>query len=148
MEAQAPSQCLTHTSPQISTVVNQSPTLNPSPPPNQRVPDSQPISIAPALASQSVAPSSPILSAQPALRVPMPLSINTQVNAASNTQLSDEQLEFVKSLWSAKVPATEIARVMEWMRDGGDTSSQGLVGTDVKVDVKPGTPPSYHSIYG
>lgn len=147
VEEQAQSQHLTQTSPQISTVLNQSPALNPSSPPGHRVPESQPISIVPALASQSVVLSSPVLSAQPSLRVPAPLAINTQVNATSTAQLTDEQIEFVKSLWSAKVPATEIARVMEWMRDGRDTSSQGLVDTDVKADVKPGTPSSYNSIH-
>jgi len=100
------------------------------------------MSMSPAPAGRSVAPSSSNRRfSQPAPRVP------TQFNAASNGQLTDEQIEFVVGLWRARVPAAEIAQVMQWMREGRDTSSQRLVGTDAEVDVRPGMALSYNSIY-
>jgi hypothetical protein len=36
------------------------------------------------------------------------------------------------------VRATDIARVMEYMREGREGGGQGLMGIDMKGDVKPG----------
>jgi hypothetical protein len=65
----------------------------------------------------------------------------------SNTQLTDEQVDFVNSLWSANVPATDIARVMERMRV---TGGQGSGSREMRDDDRPGTaPPSYDGLgYG
>ena len=113
-------------------MVNQLPASTPSPPLD---------------VGQLVARSSPILSSQPALRVPaVPLTINTQVNSTSNG-LTHEQIEFLKALWSAGTLPTEIAQVMQWMREGRDTGSRRLVGADGEVDVMRGVPSSYNSIY-
>ena len=114
MEHQASAQRPAHTSLQIPTMVNQLPASTPSP-----------LDV-----GQLVARSSPILSSQPALHVPVvPLTINTQVNSTSNG-LTHEQIEFLKALWSAGTLPTEIAQVMQWMREGRDTGSRRLVGAD------------------
>ena len=93
------------------------------------------------LASQEL-PSSSSTSGQPAQEP----AADTQGHI-SNTQLTDDQVDFVNSLWSANVPATDIARVMERMRV---TGSQGSRIRDMGDDDRPGTaPPSYDGLgYG
>jgi hypothetical protein len=109
--------------------------INPAAPPNEISLHAQPI-IAPLLPpSQPIAPPTTVTSALPG---PIPLANNTQGNAGSTAKLTDEQIDFVRSLWSAKVPATDIARVMEYMREGREGGGQGLMGIDMKGDVKPG----------
>ena len=94
------------------------------------------------LTSQELSSSS-ATSRQPARE---PATADTQGHI-SNTQLTDDQVDFVNSLWSANVPATDIARVMERMRV---TGGQGSGIRDMRDDVRPDTaPPSYDGLsYG
>lgn len=56
----------------------------------------------------------------------------------SDSQLTDEQIDFVRSLWNANVPAADIARVIERMKSrvSGDGLRSG----------SGGAPPSYDSL--
>jgi len=58
--------------------------------------------------------------------------------------LTDEQVDFVNSLWSAKVPAADIARVIERMKEGNDPSGQPEESEGVEKidDVKPAQSPT------
>jgi hypothetical protein len=141
---------MTHTSAQTPTaVVNQPPTLNPPFPPNEIAPHSPSIiDAAPLPPSQPIAPRTTITSVQSTLPGQIPLAINTKVNAVANAKLTDEQIDFVRSLWSANVPATDIARVMEYMREGREGSGQGSMGIDMTGDVKQGmAPPFDNAVY-
>jgi hypothetical protein len=74
----------------------------------------QPLNV---LASQEL-PLSGTISGQPA-REP---AADTHSHI-SNAQLTDNQIDFVNSLWSANVPATDIARLMKRIRVTGGQGS-------------------------
>lgn len=62
----------------------------------------------------------------------------------SDSQLTDEQIDFVRSLWNANVAATDIARVIERMKSGvfDEDLRSGVTGTTDRG----GLPPSYDSL--
>lgn len=79
------------------------------------------------------------------VREPMRQAANAAENESS-AELTDEQIDFVSRLSSANVPATDIARLMERMREGRAGSSRRSGGemssrTDTTV-----APPSYDAL--
>ena len=136
---------VTHTSPQILAVAAQSPALAPSPPSHEGTSGSA--SCNPQQPSQSVPPANTIPPAHSASRGSIPLTINTRVDTVSTAQLTHDQMEFVQSLWIAKVPAPEIAQMIEYMRSANHTNGQGSMDVDMKGDIKSGKAPSYNFMY-
>jgi hypothetical protein len=70
-------------------------------------------------------------------------SVQTTFHPGSNfsdSQLTDEQVDFVRTLWNANVAAADIARVIERMKNGG--LDEGAVGGSNQG----GLPPSYDSL--
>ena len=132
---------VTHMSPQILAVAAQSPTLAPSPPPSHEGTSG----CNPQQPSQSVPPANTIPPAHSASRGSIPLTINTRVNTTA--QLTHDQMELVQSLWNAKVPAPEIAQMMEYMKSASHTNGQGSMDVDMKGDIKSGKAPSYNFMY-
>jgi hypothetical protein len=67
-------------------------------------------------------------------------------NTFSDAQLTDEQVDFVRSLGASNVPAADIARVIERMKMGDGVGIEGP-SRGVMNSVNPGlAPPRYESI--
>ena len=68
-----------------------------------------------------------------------------------NAQLTDGQIDYLSRLARANVPATDVARLMERMRGGGEErgrESAAVSGEINSSEMDPGTaPPSYDVIY-
>ena len=64
-------------------------------------------------------------------------------NTVSENQLTDEQIDFVRDLWSANVPAADIARMIERMKasQAGQGSRSTVVGVTSSVPSQ--EPPGY-----
>jgi hypothetical protein len=141
-----PLRSLTHTSLKISpTSTHQSPASNSSAHCRAHPGDTQQCMIPPPL--PPIPSVSPSRGANPK-RQRLPSNAYAQGNA-SNVQLTDEQVDFVRGLWRANVPAAAIARVIGRMRAGEAASGEGLGGDEMNGGMHPSTaPPRYDAING
>ncbi|KIM72316.1 hypothetical protein PILCRDRAFT_742732 [Piloderma croceum F 1598] len=98
-----------------------------------------PIILAPLPPGPSVAHSRDASVSQP-VQEPTRQAANSAENVPS-AQLTDEQIDFVGRLSSANVPATDIARLMERMREGRAGTGEMSGRMDATV-----APPSYDTL--